>query len=142
MGRNVNKVFLLGNTTETPELKYTGTGTAVTNFSIATNESYKDSSGEYVEKAQFHDITAWGKSAELICDLVVKGQQIHIEGSINYGSYENKDGITVYTTEIKLREFTLCGGRPVSAEAPAEDDAPEDDSELDTEEEPDDDLPF
>jgi len=140
MARNVNKVFLLGNVTETPELKHTRGGTAVTNFSLATNESYKDSEGEWQEKAQFHNITAWGKQAELITDLVQKGQQMHVEGSNNYGSYTKEVGgeeVTIPTTEVKLREFTLTGGRPNGA-APAANTGSDDD--LGDEDE--DDLPF
>ena len=147
--RNVNKVFLLGNLTATPELKYTGSGTAVTNFSLATNESYKDANGEWVEKPQFHNITAWGNQAELICKMAVKGTAMHIEGSLNYGQYDsktatNEDGtpVVVRTSEVKLREFVLTGSR----QAPASDDdyAEVDETELpdDDEVDADDELPF
>lgn len=108
MSRNVNKVFLLGNVTKTPELKHTNSGTAVTNFSIATNESYKDSNGDWQERPQYHNLTAWAKAAEIICQYVEKGTQMHIEGSLNYGSYE-KDGVTFRTVEIRIDEFALCG---------------------------------
>jgi len=135
MARNVNKSILVGNVTAQPELNHTRGGTAVTNFSLATNESYKDANGEWQEKAQFHNVTAWGKQAELICDLVVKGQQMYVEGSINYGSYENNEGHTVRTTEIKLREFILLGGRPGSVTQDSESDEP-------VAAEAEDDLPF
>lgn len=121
MSRNVNKVSLLGNVTKTPELKHTNSGTAVTNFSLATNSSYKDSNDEWQERAQFHNLTAWSKQAEIICEYVVKGSQLYIEGEINYGSYE-KDGVTIRTTEIRIDEFVLLG-RPGGNSAPTEDDA-------------------
>ena len=137
MARNVNKIILVGNVTAVPELNHTRGGTAVTNFSLATNESYKDANGEWQEKAQFHNITAWGKQAELICDLVLKGQQIYVEGSINYGSYENNEGQTVRTTEVKLREFILLGGRPEGGAS-----RPQAESNEPVAAEADDDLPF
>ena len=146
--RNVNKVFLLGNITADPELKYTDGGTAVSNFSLATNESYKDPAGEWQEKPQFHNITAWGNQAELICQMVRKGTQMHVEGSLNYGSYEHKDGHTVRTTEVKLREFVLTSRNEfVSSDDDGDEDGPDveaDESDLEGPEgeEPDDDLPF
>lgn len=147
--RNVNKVFLLGNLTADPELKYTGGGTAVTNFSVATNESYKDASGEWVEKPQFHNVTAWGNQAELICKMAVKGTQMHVEGSLNYGSYEKDDGTVVRTTEVKLREFVLTsrasGDRPATADDVEADDSPLEVTNVDYEvvdDEEEDELPF
>lgn len=157
--RNVNKVFLLGNLTADPELNYTGGGTAVTNFSLATNESYKDASGEWVEKPQFHNITAWGNQAELITQMAVKGTQMHVEGSLNYGQYDHRTAtdesgaaIVVRTTEVKLREFVLTSraadSRPTDDATYGDDEGPEDDvepdeSELETvDEEDDDQLPF
>jgi single-strand DNA-binding protein len=151
--RNVNKVFLLGNLTATPELKYTGGGTAVTNFSLATNESYKDAEGNWVEKPQFHNITAWGNQAELICKMAVKGTAMHVEGSLNYGQYDHKvavdangDALVIRTTEVKLREFVLTGSRVAPADDAdyADDDAANvDESDLeDGGEEPEDELPF
>lgn len=139
MSRNVNKVFLLGNVTKTPELKHTNSGTAVTNFSIATNESYKDSNDVWQERPQFHNLTAWAKQAEIICQYVEKGTQMHIEGSLNYGSYE-KDGVTVRTTEIRIDEFALLGrpGQAPTVSDPADEEAPE--PVADTA--PDDELPF
>lgn len=139
MSRNVNKVFILGNVTKDPELRHTDSGTAVTNFSIATNESYKDANGEWQERPQFHNVTAWAKQAEIIVQYVRKGTQMHVEGSLNYGSYE-KDGVTIRTTEIRIDEFALCG-RPGGASAPAEE------TDTGTDEEapavnPDDELPF
>ena len=139
MSRNVNKVFILGNVTKDPELRHTDSGTAVTNFSIATNESYKDANGEWQERPQFHNVTAWAKQAEIIVQYVRKGTQMHVEGSLNYGSYE-KDGVTIRTTEIRIDEFALCG-RPGGAAAPAEE------TDTGTDEEapavnPDDELPF
>ena len=148
--RNVNKVFLRGNVTADPEVKYTRGGTAVINFSLATNESYKDSDGEWVEKAQFHNITAWGNQAELIGKMVRTGTQMHVEGSLNYGSYENDEGVTIRTTEVKLREFVLTSRavdrsndeeeQDQAVEPDVDEDAVDEEPIADDEE--DDDLPF
>jgi len=127
MARSVNTVQVLGNVTAKPELKHTDGGTAVTNFSVATNESYKDSSGEWQERPQFHNFTAWGKQAEIITQYVEKGTQIFIQGSLNYGSYQKTIGgeeVTFRTVEIRVDDFTLCGraggsGNPAPAVAEA-----------------------
>jgi single-strand DNA-binding protein len=111
MARGINKVILVGNLGQDPELRYTGSGTAVCNLRLATNESYKDASGEWVERTEWHSIVAWSRLAEICNEYLTKGSQIYIEGSLQTRNYEDKDGITRYTTEIKAREMMMLGGR-------------------------------
>lgn len=111
MARGVNKVTLVGNLGKDPELRFTGSGTAVCNFSLATNESYKDSDGEIVEKTEWHNIVAWARLAEICNEYLKKGSQAYFEGSLQTRSYEDKDGVTKYVTEIKIREMMMLGGK-------------------------------
>jgi len=111
MARGINKVILVGNLGQDPELRYTGSGTAVCNLRLATNESYKDSSGEWVERTEWHSVVAWARLAEICNEYLKKGSQIYIEGSLQTRNYEDKDGITRYTTEIKAREMMMLSGR-------------------------------
>lgn len=111
MARGVNKVTLIGNLGQDPEMRYTGGGTAVCNMRLATNESYKNAEGEFVEKVEWHSIVAWGKLAEICNEYLKKGSQAYFEGSLQTRSYEDKDGTTKYVTEIKAREMLMLGGR-------------------------------
>ncbi|NND70974.1 MAG: single-stranded DNA-binding protein [Rhodothermales bacterium] len=111
MARGINKVILVGNLGQDPELRYTGSGTAVCNLRIATNESYKDASGQLVDKVEWHSIVAWGRLAEICGEYLKKGSQAYFEGSLQTRSYEDKDGNMRYVTEVKAREMMLLGGR-------------------------------
>ncbi len=111
MARGVNKVILVGNLGQDPELRYTGGGTAVCNLRIATNESYKDTNGEWVERTEWHSVVAWGRLAEICNEYLKKGSQAYFEGSLQTRSYEDRDGNTKYATEIKAREMMMLGGR-------------------------------
>lgn len=111
MARGVNKVILVGNLGQDPELRYTGSGTAVCNLRLATNESYKDSNGELVERTEWHSIVAWARLAEICNEYLKKGSQVYFEGSLQTRSYEDKDGNTKYVTEIKAREMMMLSGR-------------------------------
>ena len=108
MARGVNKVILVGNLGADPESREAG-GSTVCNFRVATNDSYKDSTGTYVDKTEWHSVVAWGKLAEICGTYLKKGSQVCIEGSLQTRSYE-KDGVTKYTTEIKAREMTMLSG--------------------------------
>ena len=110
MARGVNKVIIVGNLGAEPELRYTGSGTAVCNLRVATNESYKDQSGEWVERTEWHSIVAWDKLAEIANEYLKKGSQAYFEGSLQTRSYEDKSGATKYATEIKLNELMLLSG--------------------------------
>ncbi len=111
MARGVNKVILIGNLGQDPELRYTGSGTAVCNFSLATTETYKDRDGNMVENTEWHRIVAWARLAEICGEYLSKGRQVYIEGQLQTRSWEDKDGNTRYTTEIKAREMQMLGGR-------------------------------
>jgi single-strand DNA-binding protein len=106
--KSVNKVTILGNITKDPELKYTPSGVAVTNMSVATNRAYKaKGSEEWTEVAEFHNIVLFGKTAELIDQLCSKGNRIYLEGRLQTRSWEGKDGVKRYTTEIVAEDFVL-----------------------------------
>ncbi len=111
MARSVNKVILIGNLGQDPELRYTGSGTAVCNLRLATNESYKDSNGELVEKTEWHSIVAWARLAEICGEYLKKGSQVYFEGSLQTRQWEDKDGQTRYTTEIKAREMMMLDSK-------------------------------
>ena len=142
--RSVNKVILLGHLGADPEVRYTQGGTAVANLRIATNESYNDkTSGERIEKTEWHRVVAWGKLAEIVGQYLTKGRQVYIEGQLQTRQWQDKDGNTRYSTEVRASDLVMLGsgrGEGRSAEgAPGEEpqfaqvggDAP-----------PDDDLPF
>lgn len=97
----INKVILIGNLTRDPELKALASGSKVCTFSIATNESYKDSNGVKQEKVEFHNIVVWGKTAENVATYMHKGSQIFIEGKLQTRTWEDKDTKkNMYRTEI------------------------------------------
>lgn len=107
MARSVNKALIIGNLGADPELRYTQGGTAVCNMRVATNESYKDNSGELVEKTEWHTVVAWGRLAEICGEYLKKGRQVYFEGSLQTRQWEDKDGQTRYSTEIKAREMMM-----------------------------------
>jgi single-strand DNA-binding protein len=110
--RSVNKVILLGHLGADPEVRYTQGGTAVANLRIATNESYNDkTSGERVEKTEWHRVVAWGKLAEIVGQYLKKGRQVYIEGSLQTRQYQDQQGNTRYSTEIKANDLVMLGGR-------------------------------
>ena len=111
MARGVNKVILVGNLGQDPELRYTGSGTAVCNIRLATNESYKDAGGEWVERTEWHSVVAWARLAESCNEYLKKGSQVDFEGSLQTRQWEDKDGNTRYTTEIKAKEMMMLSGR-------------------------------
>ncbi len=107
----VNKVILIGNLGRDPEIRYTQSGTAVVNFSIATSEQWTDkNSGEKKEHTEWHRIVFWGKQAEIIQKYMSKGSQIFIEGKMKTRKWE-KDGVERYTTEVEGSNFTMLGSK-------------------------------
>lgn len=104
MARGVNKVILIGNLGQEPELRYTGSGTAVCNIRLATNESYTDRDGNEVQNTEWHRIVAWGRLGEICNEYLEKGSQAYFEGSLQTNSWEDRDGNTRQTTEIRARE--------------------------------------
>jgi single-strand DNA-binding protein len=105
----INKAILIGNLGRDPELRYTQSGTAVANFSIATTERWTDRDGNPQERTEWHKIVAWARLGEVCAEYLKKGKQVYIEGSIHTREYEDRDGNTRYTTEIKAREMQMLG---------------------------------
>lgn len=105
----VNKVILVGNLGKDPELRYTGSGTAVCNFSLATTENYKDRDGNKQEKTEWHNIVIWRQLAEVAGKYLVKGKQICVEGKIQTRSYDDRDGAKKYITEIVVDQMQMLG---------------------------------
>ena len=104
-----NKVQLIGHVGQEPEIKTFEGGKKVANITIATNESYTNNKGEKVENTEWHRITAWGKVADIIEKYVIKGKEIAIEGKLTHRSYDDKEGIKRYITEIVANELLLLG---------------------------------
>ena len=108
---SVNKVILVGNLGRDPELRYTQQGTAVANFTLATNESFQRKDGNREERTEWHRIVAWGKTAELCSQYLSKGRSVYIEGRIQTRAWENKEGQKQKTTEIVAQSVQFLGGR-------------------------------
>src|SRR4249919_3282004 len=109
MARGVNKVILLGNLGNDPDVKYTQGGMAIATLSLATTYSRKDKEGNFQEKTEWHRVKLFGKTAEVAGEYLKKGSQVYIEGRIEYGSYE-KDGIKHYTTDNIGEDMQMLGG--------------------------------
>jgi single-strand DNA-binding protein len=109
--RSLNKVILIGNLTRDPEMRYTNSGTPVVTFGMATNKSWKDSEGETKELAEFHNLVAWNKMAEICQQLLAKGMKVYVEGSLNTRSWEGDDGVTRYKTEIRVDDMILLDSK-------------------------------
>ncbi len=107
---SVNKVILVGNLGQTPELKYTPSGQAVCNLSIATNEAWTGKDGQKQEKTEWHRLVLFGKLAELAGQYLQKGRQVYIEGKLQTRSWQDKDGQTKYTTEVVGQTMQFLGG--------------------------------
>ncbi|MEN8929186.1 MAG: single-stranded DNA-binding protein [Flavobacteriales bacterium] len=119
-----NKVQLIGRLGQTPELKTLASGSTVVNFSLATTEKYKNSKGELVENTEWHNLVAWGKTAEIIGKYVQKGNEIAIEGKLTNKSWEDKTGNKRITTEVLVNEVLLMGNKPTESVSQKEEDLP------------------
>jgi single-strand DNA-binding protein len=104
-----NTVQLIGHVGNEPEIVNLESGKKLAKFSIATNESYKNAKGEKITDTQWHNIVAWGKTAELIENYVPKGKEVGIEGKLTSRSYEDKEGVKRYITEVVCHEILLLG---------------------------------
>jgi single-strand DNA-binding protein len=110
--KSVNKVILVGNLGQDPEVKYTASGVPVARFSLATNERFKDQSGELQERTEWHSIVAWQKLAEIVGEFVAKGSQVYVEGKLQTSEWKDRlSGEKRYRTEIVARELVLLGSR-------------------------------
>lgn len=106
---SLNKVLLIGNLGRDPELRYTPSGRAVANFSIATTDRWKDKDGQNQERTNWHNIVLWGRQAEIAKDYLRKGKQIYLEGRIQTRSYDDKEGNKKWITEVIGDRFLMLG---------------------------------
>ena len=149
MARGVNKVIIVGNLGQDPETRYMPSGSAVTNFTVATNESWKDKkTGEQKERTEWHRVSMFNRLAEVAAEYLRKGSQVYIEGRLQTRKWQDKDGNDKYTTEIIASEMQMLGSRGAdsspeanhaaaqSSPAPSNKAAPVEDNFVD------DDIPF
>jgi len=116
----VNKVMILGNLGNAPEMKATANGGQVANLSIATSERWRDkNSGEQVEKTEWHRVVAFGKLAEIMGTYLTKGSKVYIEGKLQTRSWEDQSGEKKYMTEIVANEMQMLDSKGEAREAPA-----------------------
>jgi single-strand DNA-binding protein len=110
MASSLNKVMLIGNLTRDPEVRKTAGGQSVASFSIATNRSYTDKAGVKKEEADYHNIVAWGRLAEICGQYLQKGKKIYVDGRIQTRDWEGQDGVKKYRTEIVIENMIMLGG--------------------------------
>ena len=146
---SVNKVILVGRVGNDPEIKHLEGGRAVATFSLATSETYKNREGKKITNTEWHNIVLWGGLAGVVEKYVNKGDQLYVEGKITQRSWDDKEGVKKYRTEINAREMTMLGSGKKKEDKPAEtkeDSLPETKQEEPGEDLPssdaDDDLPF
>jgi len=112
MARGINKVILVGNLGQDPETRYMPSGGAVTNFTVATNESWKDKqTGEQKDRTEWHRVAMFGRLAEIAAEYLRKGSQVYIEGKLRTRKWQDRDGNDRYTTEVIADEMQMLGGR-------------------------------
>jgi len=104
-----NKVQLIGNLGNDPEITNFESGKILAKFSIATNDSYKNAQGEKITDTQWHNIVAWGKTAQVVEKFITKGKEVAIEGKLTSRSWQDKDGIKRFTTEVICSELLMLG---------------------------------
>lgn len=146
MARGINKVILVGNLGNDPDVRYTANGAAVSNISVATSESWKDKeTGEQQEKTEWHRVVFFGRLAEIVAEYLKKGSQVYVEGRLQTRKWQDKDGNDKYTTEIVANEMQMLGSRSgggnyeQQSPAPAKESAP---AKKPDENFVDDDIPF
>ncbi|MFT5396068.1 MAG: single-strand DNA-binding protein [Gammaproteobacteria bacterium] len=158
MARGVNKVILVGNLGNDPDIRYTAGGAAVANISIATAESWKDkNSGEQQERTEWHRVVFFGRLAEIVGEYLRKGSQVYVEGRLQTRKWQDKEGHDRYTTEIVANEMQMLGSKsggsanyePASQSQPEHSNAPQPQSQPAPAQSPtpaaddfDDDIPF
>ena len=108
---SVNKVILIGNLGQDPESRFTPSGTAVTNLSVATNESWKDQNGDSQDRTEWHRIVMFGKMAETASEYMKKGQMVYIEGRLQTNEWEDQNQIKRKSTQVRCDNFTMLGRR-------------------------------
>jgi single-strand DNA-binding protein len=110
-----NKVQLIGRLGQDPKIITFDEGKTKANFSVATNESYRDNSGDKVDKTQWHEIVAWGPLSEIMGQYLKKGSEVAIEGRLQYRTYDDKEGNTRYVTEIIAKDLLMLDKKPADA---------------------------
>lgn len=112
MARGVNKVILVGNLGKDPEIKYTASGAAIANLTIATSDSWNDKqTGEKVEKTEWHRVVAFQRLAEIMGEYLRKGSQVYIEGKLQTRKWQDQNGQDRWTTEVVANDMQMLGGR-------------------------------
>ena len=119
MAGTVNKVILIGRVGRDPEVRYTSSGSAVANFSVATDESFKGRNGEQQQHTEWHRVVAWNKLAEICGEYLTKGKLVYIEGSIRSREWDDQSGNKRTTVEIVARNMQMLGSRSDSERAAA-----------------------
>jgi len=123
VSRSLNKVMLIGNLGADPEVRSTANGSRVATLSLATSRRWKNQAGEQQEKTEWHRVVLWNNKGSNLADIVEryckKGDKVYVEGSIEYRSWQDREGQTRYTTEITARDLILLTGRGEPADAPA-----------------------
>ena len=138
---SLNKVILIGNLGRDPEVRYTQKGTAVANFTLATNEVWTDKGGERQERTEWHRIVVWGKQAEIVKEHLSKGKQVYVEGSLQTRQWDDREGHKRSTTEIKASRVVMLG-RPEPGESRGGAPAPAREVVAEEGPPPEDDIPF
>ena len=118
MPRGLNKLLLIGNVGGAPEVKTLPSGSIVAEFSVATNQEWKDRDGQKQTKTEWHNCKAWDKLADIVGQYVVKGMQVYVEGRLETRSWDADDGSKRYRTEVRVFELQLLSGREGGSEAP------------------------
>ena len=146
---SVNKAILVGNLGRDVELRYTPGGAALANLSVATTEVWNDKTGQRQEKTEWHRVVVWGKQAETLQEYLLKGRQIYVEGRLQTRKWDDRDGNTRYTTEVRADRVVLlgrrdgdAGGQPERVERPDAHSAPATDGAPPAPELTEDDIPF
>ena len=113
MSRSVNKIILVGNVGQDPDIQETGSGTKVAHLSLATNRRTSSNGDEVTERTDWHRLTLWNRLAQFTQDYVSKGDRVYVEGRLEYDSYE-RDGVTIPTADVVVRELVLLTPRTVA----------------------------
>ena len=119
MSKSKNVISLIGYLGNDPEIKTFPSGKKIANFTVVTSDGYKDASGEWKDKPNFHNVKAFGKLVDVVEKYVKKGNQISIEGSMDYNKHEDKQGVMKYYTAVLCRDLILLGGAKTQSNAPA-----------------------
>lgn len=107
---SLNKVALIGHLGKDPEIRYTQSGTAVAGFSLATSERFKNKGGEWEDRTEWHNITLWGRLAEIAGEYLLKGKMVYIEGRLQTRKWQDKEGRDRYTTDVVGEKLLMLGG--------------------------------